>query len=431
MSTTQENLEERIVRIRKRDEEIEKKHRAAEEDRLLALKHNAMVKTKSPTDDDWPKGHKYDSLDFTYDQNDQPDDEKSSSKKSEKDKFAPKPGREYKKFADGSGPPPDPTYNFLKDAERDGVTEKTTTNDKKDWRQSNGGNNNNRNKNGLNNSFRGRNGKQRNGNNGGSGGVGNRYPNKGDEYGSWKNERDRIDESRIGRQKGGDGKWRREWDTDKNNEEDISSQMEKAFITDSLRPLPQSQQQPQQQQQQQYHMQSQQLQQQQKQHQLQRDHQQHPLSPPSQQQQQFHFQPRSPTHHNSMRPIQPTQLLTETPMEKRGNIMVSVSQDGEVKSVKFQSTKAIGTGRVGPRQNSKPQFSIQKDAFPIVTQYQPDPVPYFVAPMPPSPRKLGPTLQDRLNRHRNPQQPQQQQQQQQQAQQTETSSESAQITVGF
>lgn len=319
MSTTQENLEERIVRIRKRDEEIEKKHRAAEEDRLLALKHNAMVKTKSPTDDDWPKGHKYDSLDFTYDQNEQQDDDKMS-KKSEKEKFAPKPGREYKKFADGSGPPPDPTYNFLKDAERDGVTEKVTGNEKKDWRQPNGLTNN-RTKNGLNNSFRGRNSKQRNGNNAG----GNpRYP-KQDEYGSWKNERDRIDESRIGRQKGGDGKWRREWDTDKNNEDEISNQMEKAYVTDSRS----SQLQPQQ-----FHLpQNSQMHPQQQQH---RDHQQQqqqqPLSPPIQQQQHFHYEPRSPTH--SMRPIQPTQLLTETPMEKRGNIMVSVSQDGEVKSVK-------------------------------------------------------------------------------------------------
>lgn len=337
MSTTQENLEERIVRIRKRDEEIEKKHRAAEEDRLLALKHNAMVKTKSPTDDDWPKGHKYDSLDFTYDQNEQPDDDKSSSKKSEKEKFAPKSGREYKKFADGSGPPPDPTYNFLKDSVRDGVTDKVTTNEKKDWRQANGGNNNSRNKNGLNNSFRGRNGKQRNGNNAG----GNRsvFP-KHDEYGSWKTDRDRIDESRIGRQKGGDGKWRREWDTDKNNvnEDDFSNQMEKAFITETQQQNLRSTQHHQQQQQQ-FHMQNQQQQQQQQQiqqqHLQQRDYQQHPLSPPTQQQQQFNFQPRSPTHvPNSMRPIQPTQHLTETPMEKRGNIMVSVSQDGEVKSVK-------------------------------------------------------------------------------------------------
>ncbi len=326
MSTAQENLEERIVRIRKRDEEIEKKHRAAEEDRLLALKHNAMVKTKSPTDDDWPKGHKYDSLDFTYDQNEQQPDDDKMSKKPEKDKFAAKPGREYKKFADGSGPPPDPTYNFLKDAERDGITEKVMTNEKKDWRQPNVGNNNSRNKNGLNNSFRGRNGKQqRNGNNAG----GNRYP-KHDEYGSWKNERDRIDESRIGRQKGGDGKWRREWDTDKSNEDDISNQMEKAFVINSQPISRSSQQQPQ------FHMQNQQMPQPQQQHQRDYQQHQHPQSPPSQQhQQQFHFEPRSPI--NNMKPMQPTQHLTETPMEKRGNIMVSVSQDGEVKSVKCKT----------------------------------------------------------------------------------------------
>lgn len=64
----EENLEQRIERIRKRDEEIEKKHREAEEDRLAALQANAMVKTSAPDDDDdWPKAHKYDKLDFTYD----------------------------------------------------------------------------------------------------------------------------------------------------------------------------------------------------------------------------------------------------------------------------------------------------------------------------------------------------------------------------
>lgn len=95
-----------------------------------------------------------------------------------------------------------------------------------------------------------------------------------------------------------------------------------------------------------------------------------------------------------------------------------------------QSTKAIGTGRVGyPRQNSKPQF-IQQDAFPIVTQYQPDNTPYFVAPvMPISPRRLGPSLQDRLNRHRQPQQ--QTNSYEGKSNPSAASSENAQITVGF
>lgn len=63
-----ENLEERMERIRKRNEELEKKYREAEEDRLMALKDNAMVEIKPPKDEDWPREHKYDKLDFTYDQ---------------------------------------------------------------------------------------------------------------------------------------------------------------------------------------------------------------------------------------------------------------------------------------------------------------------------------------------------------------------------
>lgn len=63
-----ENLEERMERIRKRNEELEKKYREAEEDRLMALKDNAMVEIKPPKDKDWPREHKYDKLDFTYDQ---------------------------------------------------------------------------------------------------------------------------------------------------------------------------------------------------------------------------------------------------------------------------------------------------------------------------------------------------------------------------
>lgn len=315
MSTAvpKENLDERIERIRKRNEELEKKHREAEEDRLMALKDNAMVKTKMPTDNDWPKGHRYDTLDFTYDQKDAPltpsdsgdDSIKSLGRKIEK--TIPKDGkqgRDYKKFADGEGPPPDPSYNFLADAERDGTIDKTSA-DKKDWRQpnnGNGGNANTRNRGGLNNSFRGRNNKPRNsnGNNSGGmnggGGTNNRYHkhDSNNEFNAWKNERERIDEARIGRQKIGDGKWRREWDSDKLNDDETIMKIEKISINDTY---PGGQQPPQ----------------------------------------------KSPNHHQS--PVQhdnrngtmsggPRTVAVELPMEKRGNIMVSVSQDGEVKSVK-------------------------------------------------------------------------------------------------
>lgn len=64
---SQEDLEARIARIKKRNEEIEKKHREAEADRLMAMKENAMVEIKPPKDDDWPREHKYDKIDFTYD----------------------------------------------------------------------------------------------------------------------------------------------------------------------------------------------------------------------------------------------------------------------------------------------------------------------------------------------------------------------------
>lgn len=94
-----ENLEQRIERIRKRDEEIEKRHREAEADRLAALQANAMVKTTAPADDDWPKAHKYDKLDFTYDVKcDQSDVEE---KKPAADENQPRLQRPFKKFPEG------------------------------------------------------------------------------------------------------------------------------------------------------------------------------------------------------------------------------------------------------------------------------------------------------------------------------------------
>lgn len=318
--STQENLDERIERIKKRNEELEKKHREAEEDRLAALKDNAMVQTKMPTDNEWPKGHRYDSIDFTYDQKDESDKDDSKKSTGAADK-----GSKYKKFADGEGPPPDPMYNFLADAERDGRTTEKAPGDKKDWRQQQNSNGSNRNGNrggGLNNSFRGRNNKPRNGgSNGGGGGVGgdgrnNRYHNKhehgNNDFNSWKKD---DHGERLGdggsRSKGSDrnlegGKWRREqWNSDKYNDDDVVKgiKMEKLHINDN------------------------------------------------------HFGNGTNKFHNNKSQNdynnernQPavvvnntgtsnantttTTRVIEMPMEKRGNIMVSISKDGEVKSVK-------------------------------------------------------------------------------------------------
>jgi hypothetical protein len=62
-TANQENLEQRMERIRKTNEEIEKRHREAEEDKICAMRANAMISTKSPSG---PKTHAYDEVDFKY-----------------------------------------------------------------------------------------------------------------------------------------------------------------------------------------------------------------------------------------------------------------------------------------------------------------------------------------------------------------------------
>ncbi|XP_061512310.1 hornerin [Anopheles gambiae] len=116
---SQEDLEARIARIKKRNEEIEKKYREAEEDRLRAMKENAMVEIKPPKDDDWPREHKYDKIDFNYEL-DESTLAQLEERKKEKNAFIQKIAKEYKGFAEGEGPPPDPAYSFLADVERDG-----------------------------------------------------------------------------------------------------------------------------------------------------------------------------------------------------------------------------------------------------------------------------------------------------------------------
>ncbi|XP_049281001.1 uncharacterized protein LOC125762667 [Anopheles funestus] len=116
---SQEDLEARIARIKKRNEEIEQKYREAEEDRLRAMKENAMVEIKPPKDDDWPREHKYDKIDFNYEL-DENTLAQLEERKKEKNAFIQKIAKEYKGFAEGEGPPPDPAYSFLADVERDG-----------------------------------------------------------------------------------------------------------------------------------------------------------------------------------------------------------------------------------------------------------------------------------------------------------------------
>lgn len=280
-----ENLEQRIERIRKRDEEIEKRHREAEADRLAALQANAMVKTTAPADDDWPKAHKYDKLDFTYDVKcDQIDgDEKKPTDE-------PRLQRPFKKFPEGQGPPSDPKFNFLADAERDGKTTQqpgaNASNENKNWRANTNNNsssnstNINRRNNSNNSSFnRGRNGTGKGGKSQADGPI------------LRKNDRERNNEQRIQRQTSSDGMWRR------------------AAADDTKEPPKKN----------------------------------FPTSPTGKNTfKDSKTGGNKPTAQQRMAPSSPESeaiqhKLSDLSIEKRGNITVSVTKDGEVKSVKCKA----------------------------------------------------------------------------------------------
>lgn len=299
-----ENLEQRIERIRKRDEEIEKKHREAEADRLAALQANAMVKTTAPADDDdWPKAHKYDKLDFTYDVKcEQNADDVDEPKKPTADE-PPRLQRPFKKFPEGQGPPSDPKFNFLADAERDGKTTQSgnASNENKNWRSNSNNNNNsnssssngNRRNNSNNSSFnRGRN------NGGGKGGKpqpqdGGKKGKSNDEPILRKNDRDQ----RMQRQKSSDGMWRRPSDETKEIKKNVpSSPTGKNADNRQMSAF--------------------------------KDTKSGGGNKPSIQQRMGQSKPDS--EH-----IQ--QKLSDLSIEKRGNITVSVTKDGEVKSVKCKT----------------------------------------------------------------------------------------------
>ncbi|XP_065078380.1 uncharacterized protein LOC135701496 [Ochlerotatus camptorhynchus] len=282
---SQEDLEARIARIKKRNEEIEKKHREAEADRLMAMKENAMVEIKPPKDDDWPREHKYDKIDFTYDLDEEALAELEEKKK-EKNAFIQKIAKDYKVFAEGEGPPPDPAYSFLADVERDGekalpgpVGPGASKVNKNNFERKNPTN---------------RSGRQGNGGNIGNGG--NRGGGRGGGKTSYNGnlQRSLSTNEYDGRRppehirhgaggggigfghKPGDGKWRRDWEHDRSKDDGC-----------------------------------------------------------------IHNAPQN------------------NGFKGEPNLTVSVSQDGEFKSVKVTSPPIIGSGRVGPRQPAKPQFQFQ------------------------------------------------------------------------
>ncbi|CAO1354125.1 unnamed protein product [Diamesa hyperborea] len=111
-----DNLDERMERIRIKNEELEKKHAIAQADLKTAKEEGSLV-TQKVNVEDWPKQHKYDTLEFTYDVEDK-DKNQSADTLGDADKKTPQPillrsGKELK-----DPPPADPAFNFLRDDER-------------------------------------------------------------------------------------------------------------------------------------------------------------------------------------------------------------------------------------------------------------------------------------------------------------------------
>lgn len=110
--------------------------------------------------------------------------------------------RDHKKFPEGDGPPPDPVYNFLADAERDGIKaieeRKKMVQEKKEKKF-----NPNQNNRGAGNSTRGGRSNMINNNN-----------NKA-RTNQYYNEREKTEENLLGIQKSNDNRWKR--DSDKKN----------------------------------------------------------------------------------------------------------------------------------------------------------------------------------------------------------------------
>lgn len=188
-------LEERISKIRQQNEEIKRRHEEVEEDKKNAAKLNALVQMVPSTD--WPERK-------------EPPEYSNPPKATHKQKSATKEQSEHVQQhhpndrRKGEGPPPDPKYNFLADAEREEYSvpnQRDNTGNKNHNRSVRG----NFKKRGM-----GREGQQR-----GRTYHGAHRDEHKPEYEAWRKERNRIDEDRISRQKTAEGNWRREWDNDK------------------------------------------------------------------------------------------------------------------------------------------------------------------------------------------------------------------------
>ncbi|XP_063242667.1 coiled-coil domain-containing protein 9-like [Bacillus rossius redtenbacheri] len=198
-SKEDELLEERIEKIRRKNEEIKRRHLEVEADKRHAAKLNALVQPKAPSED-WTSA--WSAPGAGPRRQGAPPEQPAPEARRRRDldgtdgQRTPKQNGKCYVFTEVNGPPPDPVYNFLADSEREPGREGA---ERRGSRQA---------------GARGASGRPR-GRERAPPHKEVRRNNHHAEYEAWRAERNRIDQDRINRQKTAEGLWRREWDNEK------------------------------------------------------------------------------------------------------------------------------------------------------------------------------------------------------------------------
>lgn len=211
-------LEERIEKIRKNNERIQRRYLEVEADKQNAAKSNALVQLSPPPEDEEPRfSHprlpKKSERDVHEQDHENEINYSPRTSAREHNRFGPsaQPFTSTKShsFSQDDGPPPDPVYNFLADRQRDPRANSRGAPFQRGGRGNRGSPAQYRERMGP-SETRGKFSRGR--------GRGSDGPHQ-HAYEMWKTERHQIDQERINRQKTAGGEWKREWDKEKVSED--------------------------------------------------------------------------------------------------------------------------------------------------------------------------------------------------------------------
>ncbi|XP_014230418.1 uncharacterized protein LOC106654854 [Trichogramma pretiosum] len=333
------DLDEKINRMRLKNEEIKRRYEEVEADKKRAAKANALVNLVPSKD--WPIRREPPEFSESHD---------ASTKLPYHGRDTVRPLypsvqdrlQRNAKYGQGDGPPPDPKYNFLADTERETQLisfENKIDEDKNTF---------------INKAQRGVPQKRergpaastRSGGNSQShfkdGRTTNVFHSRDDrpDYEAWRAERNKIDEARINRQKTAEGNWRREWDNEKSNvEKEFTKKVEYNRNNSNTYERKNN-----------YHDGD-------------YSHKGYGGS------RVFHGSQRSSEHQDYNRRSQANNEFRRTTSDRK-DTKNEWSDDssqgsqckGSLMSVKVNAPSIAGTGRVGPRQKSRVTYSSQQDA---------------------------------------------------------------------